>query len=131
MPCQKGMIGCKPGCRHRRMVEEYRLARYAQEQARDLITHQCESEEELWRENGGRLLTFKDWLVGYADSVAEEDDMPSRDQASEYGGVSGLVQPPPHELTPAEQARLDRWQDSTTNTYDPLLDGPQVDGVAE
>ena len=27
---------------------------------------------------------------------------------SEYGGVSGSIQPPPHELTSAEQARLER-----------------------
>lgn len=27
---------------------------------------------------------------------------------SEFGGAPGLIQPPPHELSPAEQLRLER-----------------------
>lgn len=30
---------------------------------------------------------------------------------SEFGGQAGIIQPPPHELTPAEQAMLERQLD--------------------
>ncbi len=30
------------------------------------------------------------------------------DTPSEFGGYAGTIQPPPHELSPAEQARLER-----------------------
>lgn len=32
---------------------------------------------------------------------------------SEYGGTSGMVQPPPHELTHVELARLERMTEPT------------------
>lgn len=35
--------------------------------------------------------------------MADRDKRPS-----EFGGVPGVVQPEPHELTPAEEARLER-----------------------
>jgi hypothetical protein len=33
-------------------------------------------------------------------------------EPSEYGGYPGTIQPPPHELTSAEQARLERRVDA-------------------
>lgn len=36
---------------------------------------------------------------------------PDGAQASEFGGVSGLIQPEPHPLTAAEEARLQRRVD--------------------
>lgn len=37
---------------------------------------------------------------------------------SEFGGSGGRVQKPPHELTPAEEARLMRGTDSESETDD-------------
>lgn len=37
-------------------------------------------------------------------------------QASEYGGQPGTIQPEPHQLTAAEEARLMRRVDSTDPT---------------
>ena len=39
----------------------------------------------------------------------------AQDQPSEFGGVGGTIQPEPHQLTSAEQARLER----KTNPADP------------
>lgn len=55
------------------MVEDYRLARHAQEQQRDDATSMGRGEEELWRENGGQLVTFKDWLLGWGSTPHDED----------------------------------------------------------
>jgi hypothetical protein len=41
--------------------------------------------------------------------------MTQADKPSEFGGYPGTIQPPPHELTSAEQARLER----KTNPADP------------
>lgn len=38
---------------------------------------------------------------------------------SEFGGAPGLIQPPPHKLTPAEQFRLERKM-STTDPEDTI-----------
>lgn len=54
--------------------------------------------------------------------------MTDRLEATEYGGVEGLVQPPPHSLTAAERARRDRWQDSLNPVYDDTLLEPNTDG---
>lgn len=67
MPCTKQMRGCVATCRHRAMVEDYRLARHNEEQARDAVTAQWPTEEALYRDEHGPLLTFRDWLIGLAD----------------------------------------------------------------
>lgn len=54
--------------------------------------------------------------------------MVSRLEPTEYGGVEGLVQPPPHTLTAAERARRDRWQNATEMEYDDTLTEPNTDG---
>lgn len=35
----------------------------------------------------------------------------AQSEPSEYGGYAGQIQPEPHQLTPAEQARLERLVD--------------------
>lgn len=46
--------------------------------------------------------------------------MTQANQPSEFGGYAGTIQPEPHELTPAEEARLLRKMDpsSTSDTLD-------------
>ncbi len=64
--CTKGMRRCAATCGHRAIVEDYRLARYSAEQARDAVTQQYPAEEALFHEEHGPLITFKDWLIGLA-----------------------------------------------------------------
>ena len=66
MPCTKQMRGCQATCGHRAMVEDYRLARYNEEQQRDAVTDQWPAEEALHLDQHGPLITFKDWLIGLA-----------------------------------------------------------------
>lgn len=60
--------------------------------------------------------------------------MPRDRRPSEFGGVPGLVQPLPHEPTPAEEAALMRAQDpmdtETHDGYDTgfITEPPQVTG---
>jgi hypothetical protein len=42
--------------------------------------------------------------------------MSGDDQASEFGGQPGLIQPPPHELTNAELAMLERQVNPSDQT---------------
>lgn len=66
MPCTKQMRGCAASCLHRAMVEDYRLARHNDEQARDAVTSQWPADEALYAEQHPPLITFKAWLIGLA-----------------------------------------------------------------
>ena len=66
MSCTKGMTGCAATCGHRAIVEDYRLARYNEEQARNEVTSQWPADELLYASQHGPLITFRDWLVGLA-----------------------------------------------------------------
>ncbi len=72
MPCTKGMTGCRVACGHRATVLEYRLARYSAEQARDAVTQQYATEEALFHEEHGPLITFRDWLIGLAQDKPDD-----------------------------------------------------------
>ena len=50
---------------HADLVQGYRLARHAQETEFEL-TLSNQAEFELARANGFRMITFRDWLTGYA-----------------------------------------------------------------
>lgn len=71
MPCTKGMRDCVSSCGHRAMIEEYRLARYNEEQARDAITSMWATETLLHTDRHGPLLTFQQWLVGRTNPQPE------------------------------------------------------------
>lgn len=65
MPCFKGMVGCKRSCLHRRLVEEYRLARWAQIVQEMERTHEGRGERKIEKENFIKQpITFKEWLEG-------------------------------------------------------------------
>jgi hypothetical protein len=49
-------------------------------------------------------------------------------KGSEFGGVPGRIQPLPHSLTPAEEARLMR---ATMDTEDPAVETVETRRVAE
>ena len=49
-------------------------------------------------------------------------------RGSEFGGHAGLIQPQPHSLTPAEEARLMR---ATMNTEDPSVETEDTRRIAE
>lgn len=59
MPCSPRMQGCAASCLHRRLVEDYQLARHAAELAREYETrgHKTETAEY------GPILTFQEWLI--------------------------------------------------------------------
>lgn len=62
MPCPPQMLGCRRGCRHRAMVEEYRLARHAAECAREDATRGYATELSEYQP----IITFKLWLTAVA-----------------------------------------------------------------
>lgn len=63
-------------------------------------------------------MTEPTWDIQSRDLVSTEDP----DDGSEYGGVAGIVQPPPH--TPTASERL-----SMIYAIDPDDDGTQADSV--
>lgn len=69
MPCSKGMKQCRRSCLHRELVEEYRIARWAQIVEQDERTHGGRGERELEQENYVKdPITFKEWLENNAQS---------------------------------------------------------------
>ena len=60
MPCTKGMTGCKRTCGHRLLVQDYRAARVAQEEQRELDTRGFSAELREYR----TLLNFRAYLRG-------------------------------------------------------------------
>lgn len=67
MACPPAMRGCRRDCRHRLMVQEYRLAREAAEAARDAATLGYATERRAY----GPIVTFKRWLVDLAGGKDE------------------------------------------------------------
>jgi hypothetical protein len=63
-------------------------------------------------------MTEPTWDINSQDLVSTDDP----ELGSEYGGVGGLIQPPPH--TPSASERL-----SMIYTIDPDDDGTQADSV--
>lgn len=63
-------------------------------------------------------MTEPTWDINSRDLVSTDDP----DLGSEYGGVSGIIQPPPH--TPTASERL-----SMIYAIDPDDDGTQTDSV--
>lgn len=61
MPCTAGMTGCRLGCLHRRMVEEYRAERLRQTEtaAEAALGYRTEYAEYL---AAHPLITFAQWL---------------------------------------------------------------------
>lgn len=68
MPCKPGMAGCRRGCLHRQMVQEYRVARHAAVLEREAATGDYPAELAAYPE----IITFKAWLIGLAG--AKEHD---------------------------------------------------------
>jgi hypothetical protein len=60
VPCSPAMRRCSTGCLHKQMVLEYRLARIADEQRREAITLEYQTEMENY---DGPCVTFKQWLT--------------------------------------------------------------------
>lgn len=68
MPCTPGMRGCHRACLHRQLVEEYRVARIADELKRENDTHGFKTEMEEYRE----LITFAAYLRGMRKDAEEK-----------------------------------------------------------
>ena len=60
------MTACRRGCRHRLMVQEYRLAREAAELAREAATGSYPAETADY----GPIITFKAWLIAMAGAAS-------------------------------------------------------------
>jgi hypothetical protein len=63
MPCKQKMAGCRINCLHKQMVENYRLARAADELKEEKATlgYATEIKE---RRKTIKPITFKTWLTG-------------------------------------------------------------------
>jgi hypothetical protein len=62
MPCKPRMTGCAASCLHRRMVNDYRLARTAYEDQLEAENWETERAEYAAQNPG---ITFKEWLIGH------------------------------------------------------------------
>lgn len=62
VPCSQGHIGCTT--HHRDLVDGYRDQRYREELELEAVTGMHDTDIAIWRENGNRLTTFRDWLMG-------------------------------------------------------------------
>lgn len=67
MSCAPRMAGCGASCLHRRLVEDYQMARHAAELAREYETRGYATETAEY----GPILTFKEWLVHSAQPAKE------------------------------------------------------------
>jgi hypothetical protein len=63
MPCSKGMRKCRLDCLHRRDVQDYRVAREADEARMERETSLYPGDVELWKQ-ANYMINFKDWLTG-------------------------------------------------------------------
>ncbi len=52
----------------------YREERARQEASRDEITGMYDGDTAIWRENGEKLVTFKDWLIASKGSSREKEN---------------------------------------------------------
>lgn len=66
MPCSKGIRRCKPGCLHRALIDDYRVARHAQILAEEAATIGDPEMIANRRAAGVRPVTFKEWISGHA-----------------------------------------------------------------
>lgn len=68
MPCSKRMEQCKMSCRHRQMVEDYRMARLSATSSEEERTAEGRGERELEAQNYVEPpICFKQWLMGYRE----------------------------------------------------------------
>lgn len=66
------MRACARSCAHRELVHDYRVARYAAEQAREEITLGYETETRRALEDLGPVSpTFRQWLEGHRQEEPE------------------------------------------------------------
>jgi hypothetical protein len=74
VPCSPRHHHCSPA--HAALVAGYRLARYDEEIRHEAILSNP-GDKKIWKENGGKLINFKDWLIGnkrsHNDKVEEEE----------------------------------------------------------
>lgn len=72
MPCTPGMRGCQITCRHRELVQDYRLERWRQEQAAEQASagYRAELADYL---RDCPLITFQQWLTGRAMRPEDRD----------------------------------------------------------
>ena len=72
VPCSPKHKSCSPA--HAELVRGYREERQRQEAELEDITNGYDGELERWRENGGKLITFKEWLIGHKDRNREVEE---------------------------------------------------------
>ncbi len=64
MPCGPRLTGCRSACRHRQLVEEYRLYRHSWELLAEEAANGWGTEyDEFTAHNPAP--TFKEWLIGH------------------------------------------------------------------
>ena len=71
MPCSPRMTKCKADCLHRQLVDEYVLARHAQQEAANAASYGYQTEylEYLAKHP---LITFKQYLIGSKKPTEQE-----------------------------------------------------------
>ena len=78
------MRGCRIGCLHRLMVEEYRDARYTYEQEVEEASIGYETEAAEYRERVPGI-TFKQWLIGKAGERVRSQQADGTSEGSAAG----------------------------------------------
>jgi hypothetical protein len=72
MPCPPRMAGCKIGCLHRRLVQDYWAAREADSSAAEHASYGYARELADYRA-AQPALTFRQWLEGHRQPEQEEE----------------------------------------------------------
>ena len=77
------MDKCRIDCKHRAMIEEYRVERHRQEMIEEVETLGYATELKMRREEGLRPITFKEWICGL-----RHDEPEHREPAEDPGDLA-------------------------------------------
>jgi len=80
-PCSVRHKSCSPA--HAALVRGYREERERQETLNEMVLSNP-AELKIWKENGNRLITFKDWLIGNKGSGKAHNDNALDREQGEY-----------------------------------------------
>jgi len=83
------MDKCKVDCRHRALVEDYRVERHRQEMVEEVETLGYATELRMRREAGLRPITFKEWICGQRDERSDDHQAEDLDDLAAAYAAAG------------------------------------------